>query len=134
MNNAERAEKSAELPDTSEFEGEIRDLIRSRDVTFLRTPAKSGGDLNNLNSLIQRAAGDSSGEIDNLIMQLQDMRDYLHDEADRIRGEIARYVQVSQAVREQAEALSDHLGKWRPESNPRRRPSRANKQKKRPRI
>lgn len=115
MNNAERAEKSAELPDTSEFEGEIRDLIRSRDVTFLRAPAKSGGDLNNLNSLIQRAAGDSSGEIDNLIMQLQDMRDYLHDEADRIRGEIARYVQVSQAVREQAEMLSEHLGKWRPE-------------------
>lgn len=115
MNNAERAEKSAELPDTSEFEGEIRDLIRSRDVTFLRTPAKGGGDLNNLNSLIQRAAGDSSGEIDNLIMQLQDMRDYLHDEADRIRGEIVRYVQVSQAVREQAEMLSDHLGKWRPE-------------------
>jgi hypothetical protein len=77
MNNAERAEKSAELPDTSEFEGEIRDLIRSRDVTFLRTPPKSGGDLNNLNSLIQRA--------------------------------------VSQAVREHAEMLSDHLGKWRPD-------------------
>lgn len=115
MTNSERSEKAAEFPDTAEFEGEIRELIRNRDVTFLRAPAKNGGDLNNLNSLIQRAAGDSSGEIDNLIMQLQDMRDYLHDEAERLRGEIIRYVQVSQAVREQAEMLSDHLGKWRPE-------------------
>ena len=41
--------------------------------------------------------------------------DQLTAEADRIRGEIVRYVQVSQAVREQAEMLSDHLGNWRPE-------------------
>jgi hypothetical protein len=114
MNNTERSEKPAEFPDTAEFEGEIRELIRSRDVTFLRAPVKGSGDLNNLNSLIQRAAGDSSGEIDNLIMQLQDMRDYLHDEADRIRSEISRYVQVSQAVREHAESLSERLGDWRP--------------------
>jgi hypothetical protein len=114
MNNTERSEKPAEFPDTAEFEGEIRELIRSRDVTFLRAPVKGSGDLNNLNSLIQRAAGDSSGEIDNLIMQLQDMRDYLHDEADRIRSEISRYVQVSQAVREHAENLSERLGDWRP--------------------
>jgi DNA anti-recombination protein RmuC len=114
MSNAERSEQSPEIPDTAEFEGEIRELIRSRDVTFLRSPAKSGGDLNNLNSLIQRAAGDSSGEIDSLIMQLQDMRDYLQDEAERIRDEIAKYVQVSQAIREHAEALSDRMAQWRP--------------------
>ena len=112
--NAERSEKLADTADAAvEFEGEIRDLIRSRDVTFLRAPGKSTGDMNNLNSLIQRVAGGSTGEIDNLIMQLQDMRDFLHDEAERVQHEIAKYAKISQAAREQVETLSDRLTQWR---------------------
>lgn len=112
--NAERSEKLAETIDaTNEFEGEIRELIRTRDVTFLRAPGKAGGDLNNLNSLIQRVAGGSTGEIDNLIMQLQDMRDFLRDEADRVQLEISNYAKASQAARQHVEMLADRLSEWR---------------------
>lgn len=112
--NAERSEKLADPVELSaEFEGEIRDLIRSRDVTFLRSPGKSSGDVNNLASLIQRVAGGSTGEIDNLILRLQEMRDYLRDEAERVQGEIAKYATVSKAAREQIEVLSDTLDGWR---------------------
>jgi ABC-type transporter Mla subunit MlaD len=112
--NAERSEKLAEAADaTNDFDGEIRELIRTRDVTFLRAPGKAGGDLNNLNSLIQRVAGGSTGEIDSLIMQLQDMRDFLRDEADRIQHEIANYAKASQVAREHVEMLADRLSQWR---------------------
>jgi hypothetical protein len=112
--NAERSEKLAEAIDvTNDFDGEIRELIRTRDVTFLRGPGKNGGDLNNLNSLIQRVAGGSTGEIDGLIMQLQDMRDFLRDEADRIQDEIANYAKASQLAREHVEMLADRVSQWR---------------------
>jgi hypothetical protein len=113
MINAERSEKMADTGDVAaEFEGEIRDLIRSRDVTFLRGPAK-GTDVNNLNSLLQRVAGSSTGEIDNLIMQLQDMRDFLQTEGDRVQREIAEYAQTSHKARSHVERMADHLAEWR---------------------
>ena len=112
--NAERSEKPAETSDaTAEFEGEIRELIRSRDVTFLRAPAKPAGDANNLNSLLQRVAGSSTGEIDNLITQLQDMRDFLQTEGDRVQREIAEYAQASHNARTHVERMADHLAERR---------------------
>jgi hypothetical protein len=114
MINADRSEKMAEAGDAAaEFEGEIRDLIRSRDVTFLRGSAKGTGDVSNLNSLLQRVAGSSTGEIDNLIMQLQDMRDFLQTEGDRVQREIAEYAQASQKARSHVERMADHLAEWR---------------------
>jgi ABC-type transporter Mla subunit MlaD len=112
--SAERSEKSAATANTAEFDGEIRDLIRNRDVTYLRSTAKTSSDVGNLAALIQRVSGGSTGEIDALITQLQEMRDYLRDEADRIRYDIEQYVQVSHAARQQVEMLSDHLSRWRP--------------------
>ena len=113
--NADRSENLAEAAQAAtEFEGEIRELIRSRDVTFLRTPtAKSVGDVSNLNSLIQRVAGNSTAEIENLIDQLQDMREFLHTEGERISHEISGYAQASQSARSQVETISDQLAQWR---------------------
>jgi hypothetical protein len=112
--NAERSEKLAEVGNAAtEFEGEIRELIRSRDVTFLRTPAKSAGDASNLNSLIQRVANTSTSEIDNLIMQLQDMREFLQNEGDRVQREIADFAKTSQTARDHVDLMADHLAQWR---------------------
>jgi hypothetical protein len=112
---ADRSESLAEAAQVaSEFEGEIRDLIRNRDVTFLRTPSVKGvGDASNLNSLIHRVAGTSTLEIDNLIDQLKDMREFLRSEGTRISQEIAGYTQANQSARSQVEIISDQLAQWR---------------------
>jgi valyl-tRNA synthetase len=113
--NADRSENLAEAAQVaSEFEGEIRELIRSRDVTFLRSPSAKGvGDVSNLNSLIQRVAGNSTVEIENLIDQLRDMREYLQTEGARVSHEISSYAQASQSARSQVESISDQLAQWR---------------------
>lgn len=115
MMSADRTENLAEaLQPASEFEGELRDVIRSRDVTFLRAPlAKPTGDVNNLNSLIQRVAGSSTSEIDNLIDQLREMREYLQTESERISREIANYAEASQKARAQMEMVADQIVQWR---------------------
>lgn len=121
--NADRSENLAhklaqDLAQTpqpaTDFEGELRDIIRGRDVTFLRTSAtKPSGDANNLNSLIQRVAGTSTAEIDNLILELQEMREFLQSEGERVQREIAGYARVSQDARVQMEALSERITEWR---------------------
>lgn len=117
--SADRSEQVAESRDAAaEFEGEIRELIRNRDVTFLRAPAaKTAGDVSNLNSLIQRVAGSSTLEIESLIDQLQDMREYLQSEGERISQEIAAYAQASQNARSQVELITEQLAQWRSAAN-----------------
>jgi hypothetical protein len=111
----DRSETLAEPSQVAaEFEGELRDVIRSRDVTFLRTgSAKPAGDANNLNSLIHRVAGTSTYEIDILIEQLRDMREFLRNESERISQEIAGYAQASQNARAQVETITEQLAQWR---------------------
>jgi hypothetical protein len=108
---AERSEKPAEK--STDFEGEIRELFRSRDVAYLRPEGKVAPDVGNLNSLLQRVSGTSTGEIDDLIEQLQEMREFLRSEGTRVQQEIAGYAKASQAVRSHVEQMSDVLAEWR---------------------
>ena len=108
---AERSEKPAEK--STDFEGEIRELFRTREVAYLRPEGKIGPDVNNLNSLLQRVSGTSTGEIDDLIDQLQEMREFLRSEGTRVQQEIAGYAKASQAVRAHVEEMSDLLAEWR---------------------
>jgi hypothetical protein len=113
--NAERSENFADATEAAaDFEGELREIIRGRDVTFLRAPmAKPMGDANNLNSLIQRVAGSSTAEIDNLIRELQELREFLESEGERVQREIAGYARVSQNARTQMETLGQRIAEWR---------------------
>jgi len=116
--NATNAERPDNLADATQaaadFEGELREIIRGRDVTFLRASmTKPIGDANNLNSLIQRVAGTSTAEIDNLIRELQEMRDYLQREGERVQREITNYAQVSQAAMSSAKVILDSMGQWK---------------------
>jgi len=116
--NATNAERPDNLADATQaaadFEGELREIIRGRDVTFLRASmTKPIGDANNLNSLIQRVAGTSTAEIDNLIRELQEMRDYLQREGERVQREIAGYARVSQDARKQMESVGERIAEWR---------------------
>jgi hypothetical protein len=107
------AEKLVDDRPATDLEGEIKEFIR-RDVTFLRrTQPEAGGEAKNVNSLIQRVAGSSMNEIEHLIAQLQDMRDFLQIEGERIQREIAGYAQLSHTARTHIETLSDHMAQWK---------------------
>jgi hypothetical protein len=111
--NAMLAERLVDDRPATDLEGEIKEFIR-RDVTFLRRPQpEAGGEAQNVNSLIQRVAGTSMNEIEQLIAQLHDMRDFLQIEGERIQREIAGYAQLSQTARTHIETLSDHMAQWK---------------------
>lgn len=108
----------------SEVEAGIRDFVRN-DVAYLRRPAQNTPDtetalepqadatVNSVNSLIQRVAGTSLAEIENLISELESLRDLLHAEGQRVQREISGYARLSQTAMKSTRMIADNVTQWK---------------------
>jgi hypothetical protein len=122
----ESTEEDSNLAAVSEVEAGIRDFVRN-DVAYLRRPAvgvarsaespalepSTEATVNNVNSLIQRVAGTSLSEIENLISELESLRDLLHAEGQRVQREISGYAQLSQAAMKSTRMIADNVTQWK---------------------
>jgi hypothetical protein len=122
----ESPEEDSNLAAVSEVEAGIRDFVRN-DVAYLRRPApgivgstdtvalepSTETTVNNVNSLIQRVAGTSLTEIENLISELESLRDLLHAEGQRVQREISGYAQLSQAAMKSTRMIADNVSQWK---------------------
>ncbi|HTV38324.1 MAG TPA: hypothetical protein VMF12_17985 [Xanthobacteraceae bacterium] len=91
----------------AEVEGNIRELVR-RDSSALRQP-QGDGELasNNLSGLLRRVAGQSTREIDNLIGELQTLRERLRADGSRVERDIVEYAALSQSVIQLTRIIAD---------------------------
>lgn len=118
----------------TEVEAGIRDFVRN-DVAYLRRPGQtpnqtaapldstdSDATVKNVNSLIQRVAGTSLGEIENLISELESLRDLLHAEGQRVQREIAGYAHLSHAAMKSTRIIAENLAQWKSASENIRQP------------
>ena len=124
---SEKTQGTAEdtnLAAVSEVEAGIRDFVRN-DVAYLRRPvpgmvstdlpleASTEATVNSVNSLIQRVAGTSLTEIENLVTELESLRDLLHAEGQRVQREISGYAQLSQAAMKSTRMIADNVAQWK---------------------
>src|SRR5450432_3955751 len=110
------------LAAVTEVEAGIRDFVRN-DVAYLRRAPTltsettleptSEATVNNVNSLIQRVAGTSLSEIENLISELESLRDLLHAEGQRVQREISGYAQLSSAAMKSTRMIADNVSQWK---------------------
>jgi hypothetical protein len=125
--HSEQVEATADDPNlaaVSEVEAGIRDFVRN-DIAYLRRapsllsssePAlepSTEATVNSVNSLIQRVAGTSLSEIENLISELESLRDLLHAEGQRVQREISGYAQLSQAAMKSTRMIADNVSQWK---------------------
>ncbi len=112
---AGRPAEDAPTPAT-EVEGEIRGLVR-REVAQNRRPQlpEQGGEMiaNQVNSLIQRVSITSVKEIDKLISELQSLRDFLHNESQRVQREISGYAHLSEAALKSTRIITESMSQWK---------------------
>ena len=112
-----------DLAAVSEVEAGIRDFVRN-DIAYLRRPMSlnaaepaldpgAEATVTNVNSLIQRVAGHSLSELENLISQLEGLRDLLHAEGQRVQREISGYAQLSQAAMKSTRMIADNVDQWK---------------------
>jgi hypothetical protein len=102
-------------------EGEIREFVR-RDVSALQrqrseVDAANGPAAENLNALIQRVAGDSMEEIDRVIRELENVRDMLRNEGERVSREVAGYASLSHAATTAMKVIADSVKQWKDAPN-----------------
>src|SRR6202140_4543447 len=120
----ESTEEDPNLAAVTEVEAGIRDFVRNA-VAYLRRPAGATGGpdptpetsteatVNNVNSLIQRVAGSSLAEIENLISELESLRDLLHAEGQRVQREISGYAQLSHSAMKSTRLVADSVAQWK---------------------
>ena len=97
------------------FEDDIRELAR-RDLSLphrQQSDAEPANDpaAENLNKVIRRIASASIEEIDQVILELQGVRDMLRNEGERLSHEIARYASLNQVSMTAMKAVADSLKK-----------------------
>ena len=98
-------------------EGEIREFVR-RDASFLhrqRSEVDAANDpaAETLNALIRRVAGDSMEEIDRVIRELENVRDMLRNEGERVSRELAGYASLSHAASAAMNVIADSIKQWK---------------------
>lgn len=107
----------AQLDDTetpNEFEGEIREFIR-RDASNARRPLPDSSEqaVGNINSLLDRVSSSSVSEIDRLMGDLRNVRDFLASEGERVQREIQSYAQLSQVAMTSVKIIAESMTQWK---------------------
>jgi hypothetical protein len=108
------AEGATAASTQAQFEGEIREFVR-RDVAPWRRRSEGGAETpsENVNHLVQRVAGASMTEIDNVIVELQTVREILRQEGERVQREVSGYANLSQAAMASMKIIAESMVQWR---------------------
>lgn len=106
-----------EQTSSGEFEGEIREFVRKDVAPWRKRPeraeAPADAQAENVSMLVQRVAGASMSEIDNVIEELRGMREFLRSEGERVQREIAGYATVSQTAAASMKVIAESMAQWR---------------------
>lgn len=126
LTNETEPQTDSSLSAVSDVEAGIRDFVRN-DVAYLRRSAPgllppepqaaledtTEETVNSVSTMIQRFAGTSLNEIENLLTELEALRDLLHNESQRVQREVAGYAQLSQTAMKSARLIADNVSQWK---------------------
>lgn len=102
---------------TTAVEDEMRDLIRRQIAPTASKPSSEGPSAHEASPPLVpsiTASGATTIEaIERLITELQETRDYLKSEAERIARASARYAQMTQSASASVQIISETLQQWR---------------------
>jgi len=97
------------------IEGETRELVHAGEAS---TP-KCGTDVE-IAPLVQKVGAISIAEIEKLIGELQEAKDFLQSEGERVQRETERYTNFTQMASASVKIISDTVAGWREAGHPSR--------------
>ena len=77
------------------IEEAIRESVRQNAAHNRHESENTSQVVTDVNSLVQRVADVSLDQLDDAIVDLRQLRDFLHSEGERIQGEISGYLQLN---------------------------------------
>ena len=102
------------------FQAVAANLVAAGDVCDLACakPATQPETDTEIAPIIQKLGATSIADIDNLVSELQEARDYLQSEEERIRAETVRYISLTGAASASVKIIFDVLRAWRTTGRP----------------
>jgi hypothetical protein len=113
--NPEPARPSANstLIPAPRIEEAIRESVRQNAAHNRHESENTGQVVTEVNSLLQRVADVSLDQLDDAIVDLRQLRDFLHSEGERIQGEISGYLQLNHTSIGATRSIVDNIAQWK---------------------
>jgi hypothetical protein len=105
----QRGSAEMDRSDEADLEGKIHELVR-RDSNAVRRADNGGeGAARSLSDMLRRVSVNSTTEIDNLIGELQLLREKLVADGSRVERDIVEYAALSQSVVDMTRIITESM-------------------------
>jgi hypothetical protein len=106
------SENSNAIP-APQIEEAIRESVRQNAAHNRHESENTSQVVTDVNSLVQRVADLSLDQLDDAIVDLRQLRDFLHREGERIQGEISGYLQLNHTSIGATRSIVDNIAQWK---------------------
>jgi hypothetical protein len=106
------SENSNVIP-APQIEEALRESVHQNAGHIRHEPENNSQFVIDVNSLVQRVAGVSLDQLDDVIVDLRQLRDFLHSEGERIQSEISGYLQLNHIAIGSTEIIVDNIVQWK---------------------
>ena len=105
-----------------QIEGEFRRHVATLRKPHPTTPHGEAA-VGQVNSVIDRVSGASVKEIEKLITELENLRNFVQTEGQRVQREISDYAQMSQSAMSSTKIMVESVAKWKAAIDAARKPA-----------
>jgi hypothetical protein len=106
------SENSNVIP-APQIEEALRESVRQNAAHIRHEPENTTQVVTDVNSLVQQVAGVSLDQLDDVIVDLRNLRDFLHREGVRVQREISGFLQLNQAAIGSTKLITDNIRQWK---------------------
>jgi hypothetical protein len=106
------SENSNVIP-APQIEEALRESVHQDAAHIRHEPENTSQVVTDVNSLVQRVADVSLDQLDDVIVDLRNLRDFLHSEGERIQREIPGYLQLNHIAIGSTKSIVDNIVQWK---------------------
>ena len=106
------SENSNVIP-APQIEEALRESVRQNAAHIRHEPENTSQVVTDVNSLVQQVAGVSLDQLDDVIVDLRNLRDFLHREGVRVQREISGFLRLNQAAIGSTKFITDNIRQWK---------------------
>jgi hypothetical protein len=108
----EASENSNVLP-AQRIEEALRESVLQNAAQIRHQPENTSQVVTDVNSFVERVAGVSLDQLDDAIVDLRQLRDFLLSEGERIQREIFGYLQLNHLAIDSTKSIVDNIVQWK---------------------
>ena len=107
------ASENSNVMPAQQIEEALRESVRQNAAHMRHESENTSQVVTDVNSLVQRVADVSLDQLDDAIVDLRQLRDFLHSEGERIQREISGYLQLNHTSIDATRSIVDNIAQWK---------------------